>query len=358
MRARARIAAVHTVPLGRRLRRLRPASAAALRSLVARPKGRPDPALGAMVGIAVLGPLAVGQATGNLTPGVIAAFGGLNAVFGDIGGSDRRRLAGSGLAVVLNALALALGSLVADPAWLTVLAVLVVLPLVSLGSALGPGAPALSFVVTIMFLVGAGLPEGSATERLWAALAGGTWGVVTVVALAALGLRARSPHLQAAPRGARLDHALRFGIATGAALALAAGLGLERGYWLGVTITVVLHPSLDPTLERVAHRVVGTFGGAAVGAVVIAAVDEPWALIAIIALALGAAGTLIPYHYGLGVVALTAAILALLDLGHPGSLDIVDERIANTLLGVAVAILALLLWPRPNPAVASAPGGA
>ncbi len=348
------------IPLARRLRRLPSLTVAALRSVVAAPRGRPDPALGVMLAPAVLGPLAVGQATDHLTPGVIAAFGALNVVLADVGGPDRRRLAGAVVAAVLNALALALGSLVADPVWLTVAAVLVVVPLISLGSALAPGAPVLSFVVTIMFLVGAGLPEGPAGERLLEALAGGAWAIVVVVAVAALGVRPRAPGLRPAPRGMRLTHAVRFGVATAVALALAAGLGLERGYWLGITIAVVLHPSLDPTLERTAHRIVGTLGGAAVGAVIIAYVDEPWALIVLVSLLLGLAGALLAFHYGLGVVALTAAILALLDLGHPGSLDIVDERIANTLLGAAVAIVVLLLWPRRAPPIpaASAPRGA
>jgi uncharacterized membrane protein YccC len=109
--------------------------------------------------------------------------------------------------------------------------------------------------------------------------------------------------MAAPPRGLRLSHALRFGVAAASAVALAAGLGLERGYWLGITIAVVLHPSLDPTLERTAHRLPGTLIGAAVGAVIIAYVSDTWALIAIASLLLGVAGAFIGFHYGLAVAA-------------------------------------------------------
>jgi uncharacterized membrane protein YccC len=352
---------VLTVPLARRLRRLPSATARALRSVVAAPRGRPDPVHGLALALAVLGPLAAGQASGHAAEGTIAAFGALNSVLADLGGPARRRLAAAAGAAALNAGALAVGCLVADPAWLTVLAIGLLVPLLSAAGAVAPWAPTLSFLATIMLLVGAGLPEGDIAERGVAALAGGAWGVVVLAALMAGGLYARGGAVAGVRPGQRLSHALRFGVATAGALALAAALGLERGYWLGLTIAVVLHPSLDPTLERTIHRVLGTVVGAALGAAVIASVEDAWALIAIITVLLGITGALLTYHYGLGVIALTAGVLTLLDLGHPGSFDIVDERIANTLLGAAIAILVLILWPRragPTPAAASAPRGA
>jgi Fusaric acid resistance protein-like len=350
---------VLTVPLARRLRRLPSATAHALRSVVAAPRGRPDPVLGALLAVAVFAPLAVGQGSDRPAEGTIAALGALNVGLVHVGGPGRRRLGAMGAAAVLNAGLLAVGSLVAEPAWLTVIAVAAIVPAVSLAGALAAWAPSLSFVGALMFLIGAGLPEGDAGERFLAALAGGAWAVAVAAALAAAGLRPRSAGVSVVPAGMRLSHALRFGVATAGALALAAGLGLERGYWLGMTIAVVLHPSLDPTLQRTAHRIAGTLGGAVAGAVVIAYIDDPWALTVLVAALLGLAGALLAYHYALGVVALTAGVLALLDLGHPGAFDLVDERIANTLLGAAIAILVVILWPRRDATpAASAPRGA
>jgi Fusaric acid resistance protein-like len=344
------------IPLGDRLRRLPPSSAAALRSIFTVPPGRPDGVLGTIIALAVFAPLAVGQGSDRPADGTIAALGALNAVLVPPGGAERSRLSGIAGAAVLNAGALAVGSLVADPLWLTVVAVAMFLPAVSLARAVAPWAPPLSFVAALMFLIGAGLPEGDAGDRFLAALAGGGWALVVAAALAAVGLTPHASRVAAAPPGMRIGHALRFGLATAGALALAAALGLERGYWLGMTIAVVLHPALDPTLERTAHRIVGTLGGAVIGAAIIASVDGPWALIVLITALLGLTGALLGYHYALGVVALTAGVLALLDLGHPGSFALVDERIANTLLGAAVAVLVLLLWPRRStPAAASAP---
>jgi uncharacterized membrane protein YccC len=315
--------------------------------------------MGVLTALAVLGPLVVGQTAGRPTDGTIGALAGLNVALADVGGPERRRLPGLAAAAALNACAIALGTLVADPAWLTALAVLAVVPLLSLAGAIIPWGPPLSLVTSIMFLIGAGLPDGSAVDRLVAALAGGGWALVVAATLGALRVRPAGSPVRPAPRGLRASHALRFGIATAAALALAAGLGLERGYWLGITVAFVLHPSLDPTLEFTAHRIAGTLVGAGAGVLIIDYVRDDWALIAIVVILLGAAGALLSFHYGLAVAAVTGGVLALLDYGHPGDLDLVDERIANTLLGAAIAILALILWPRRSPPApaASAPLG-
>ena len=137
-----------------------------------------------------------------------------------------------------------------------------------------------------------------------------------------------------------LRHALRaaLAIATGYGLALALPWGTHP-YWILLTITVVLRGSLAQTLERRNSRVVGTLLGSLLAAALLKADATPLVLLLTVTLAQGVAHAFAIRRY---LVTSVAATVLALTQAHLLNAEISPtfeafERIADTLLGVAIA---------------------
>ncbi|MBS0321054.1 MAG: FUSC family protein [Proteobacteria bacterium] len=134
-----------------------------------------------------------------------------------------------------------------------------------------------------------------------------------------------------------LRHALRSGIAL--ALAYYIGLVLPWGahaYWLVLSVAVVLRGTLGETLARRNARVAGTVLGCLI-VVAVASLDAPLLVKPLFFVALGAAHAFAIRRYWM--TAMAASVMALLqahfvspEAGFP-----IVERIADTLLGAALA---------------------
>jgi Fusaric acid resistance protein-like len=142
-------------------------------------------------------------------------------------------------------------------------------------------------------------------------------------------------------------HAVRFGVALAAGVALYRALGLhDHGYWIPLTLLFVLRPEREETDHRLILRAVGTVLGLGIATGLAAAFSgiEPWV---VIALSLSAALTfgLLTVQYALFTAAITTYVVLLTDtLGEP-ALQADAQRALGTAIGIAIAWLAFRIYP-------------
>ena len=140
-------------------------------------------------------------------------------------------------------------------------------------------------------------------------------------------------------------HALRTTIATGATVLIVKGLDLDHGYWATLTCIVIMQPHGSQTWAKALQRVVGTVLGAALAFAVATWLADPHLLVASVFVLVAVAVALLPLNYGVFAVFLTPAFVLLAET-HAGNSDLAGVRIANTLLGASIALLASrLLFP-------------
>lgn len=142
-----------------------------------------------------------------------------------------------------------------------------------------------------------------------------------------------------------LRHALRTGLAFGCAYALAQVLPwAAHPHWLVLSVAVVLRGNLAQTLARRNQRVGGTLLGCllVVGLVRLPAV--PWQALVFL-LAVGTAHAFVVRRYWLAATAATVMALLQAHLMHPAGGLAVAERVADTVLGAALAWLFSYVLP-------------
>jgi Fusaric acid resistance protein-like len=151
-------------------------------------------------------------------------------------------------------------------------------------------------------------------------------------------------------RSASARHALRFGSALAAGVAAYWVLGMEEhGFWIPLTVLFVLRPSEDETHHRLILRAIGTAAG-----LVFASLLSEWlhgdAILLALALtaATGFSYGLLTVQYALFTAAITTYAVLLADtLGEP-ALEAAGQRAGATVVGIAIAFLAFLLWSNPR----------
>jgi uncharacterized membrane protein YccC len=162
--------------------------------------------------------------------------------------------------------------------------------------------------------------------------------------LGAVGKTARS---NLTPGSVIFRHAVRYGTATSAGVAIAYALHLTRGYWVPVTAAVVLRPFAATTVQRTLFRVAGTVAGGLIAVAVVSGTHGPVGLIAALFVCSAVAFTLLPLNYSWAVVFLTPTVIVLISAAAPGGWSVTADRVLNTLLGAAIAlVVGFLLWPK------------
>ena len=142
------------------------------------------------------------------------------------------------------------------------------------------------------------------------------------------------------PQAPPLRHALRGALAVGGAYALSLALPWgTHDYWILLTIVVVLRGSLAQTLERRDSRVAGTLLGCLLTAALLSAHPPAAVLVAVLTLAQAIAHAFAIRRYLVTAVAATVLGLVQAHLLGGGGSPVFDvaERIADTLIGVAIA---------------------
>lgn len=123
-------------------------------------------------------------------------------------------------------------------------------------------------------------------------------------------------------------------------------LGLPHGYWLPFTMVVVLQPDFGSTRQRAAQRVLGTLGGSLLASTLLW-LDLPFAaLTAATAVTIFLFGYWVRRNYAVAVFFITLFVVLLTETSGPVTLAFTVERLATTLGGGALALLAAFyFWP-------------
>lgn len=151
----------------------------------------------------------------------------------------------------------------------------------------------------------------------------------------------------------RLRFAFRTAIAACIAFLLAWRLGLDHPQWSAMTVWAASQPTRGQLLEKGLFRAFGTVIGVVAGVALLMVVDgAPFFLVVSLAVWIGlcvTVGNLLRGHvsYGVMLAGYSAAMVALLDYGHPAHVWVLGlDRAATIFLGVAVAVLVgFLLTP-------------
>lgn len=148
------------------------------------------------------------------------------------------------------------------------------------------------------------------------------------------------------PDSSLLRHAVRLALLVGASDLVVRAAGLGRGYWVSLTILVILRPDFGTTLQRGVLRMAGTVIGLLLATALVHWVPggQWWqiALILVFAFGMRYAG---PANFGLSAVSLSALVVVLLEVsGVPAHTTFVDRAVA-TVVGGAVAVVAVLAFP-------------
>lgn len=146
-------------------------------------------------------------------------------------------------------------------------------------------------------------------------------------------------------RSAIFRHALRAGVTTSLAAALAHGFALERGQWVTIAAAVTLQPQLPATWLRALQRVLGTVAGALIAASLTGLLDSPLAMLVAVFLFAVIGVSVQPVSYALYATFLTPTFVLLAEsASHDPSLA--ATRVVNTLIGGGLALAAArFLWP-------------
>jgi uncharacterized membrane protein YccC len=123
-------------------------------------------------------------------------------------------------------------------------------------------------------------------------------------------------------------------------------LHLHHGYWLPFTMMVVLQPDYGATRQKAAQRMLGTVGGAVLASAILWLKLPVWAVLAATASTSAAFLYYLKRNYGIAVVFITLFVVLLTETSGVVHLDFAIERLAATLAGGVLAVLAaLLFWP-------------
>jgi uncharacterized membrane protein YccC len=148
-------------------------------------------------------------------------------------------------------------------------------------------------------------------------------------------LAALAPHRSLA--SPILRHAIRSACALGAAYFLALALPwTAHPAWLALSVAVVLRGNLDQTLARRDERVAGTVLGCLL-VMLFAWLRQPWLSGVVFILSVGLAHAFVNVRYLVTAAAATVMALLQAHMAHPDGGFAITERLADTLLGAALA---------------------
>ena len=230
--------------------------------------------------------------------------------------------------------------------------------------AVSPRLGVAGMMAVLGFLLGQGflLDTNEAPRALAAGIAGGLLQAALSASVWWLSDRSReTPGLADRARSARkilrdnltlaspsFRHALRWGSALGAAVAIYRIVDLQgHGYWIPLTVLFVLKPSTDDTWERVAMRTAGTVAGLVLATALAEALGATAVPVAIaLTIAAAFAYALLRLEYALFTAAITVFVVLLTDSLGEGAFEAADQRAVATLLGIAVAAVAIMISAR------------
>ena len=139
---------------------------------------------------------------------------------------------------------------------------------------------------------------------------------------------------------------LRLGTLLVPSVLVHAWLGIPHGYWLGLTLVVVMQPDYGSTRQRAGERVLGTLLGSLLASGLLFLKLPHVVLLAAAALTAFFFALFLKRRYDISVVFLTLMVVLLTEIGGPVDWKLTIERLACTLAGGGLALLAAhFFWP-------------
>jgi uncharacterized membrane protein YccC len=144
-------------------------------------------------------------------------------------------------------------------------------------------------------------------------------------------------------------HAIRLALAVLVGEVIALQPGLQRGYWVPLTAALVLRPDFASTFSRGFGRLGGTVVGVGITGVIVAGgrLDSPALVAVVAALTFGGCASF-RASYAAYSAFLTGLVVILISLATPGghaTLSTALDRLVDTVVGGAIALLAYAAWP-------------
>ena len=147
-------------------------------------------------------------------------------------------------------------------------------------------------------------------------------------------------------RSTAFRHAVRMGAGVTLASVIAAHSPLQRGYWVALTTAIVLKPDFGATITRGVARLAGTSAGVVLASLLAAALHPTGAaLCALVAVLSWAAYATFRASYTVFSVFVTGLVVFLLSVVTPGPVSTAADRLVDTLIGGALALVLYLVWP-------------
>jgi hypothetical protein len=315
-------------------------------------------------------PLVVLSAIGKEQYLLSAVFGAALTVVGDPGGSfgtRARDLAVFGLAGAAVT-ALAFGIATSGWGWL-VLAVFGVTLLAGLAVRFGlhrfVWGTLLDLWFVIALVIGAGQHHSPITSHTWAQVLAWCGGSALWIALAFIVWlirgRADRPRPMAELPGDNspqkltppiITFAVLRALAMAAAAAISFGGGFSHADWALIATLVAMNPSLGQTTVVAGQRALGTLIGAAAAVLLLLvaagehgldAISIRAALLVVMIVFLVHGIAIRFWNYAFSTAAIAAGVLLALDVLRPSNYSAEADRVLWTLIGVAIAVLAMLL---------------
>ena len=324
----------------------------------------PGPAVrrGFLISVPIGVALALEFGLNSSAPGAVAT-GALLAGFPGLDAPAGPRAAWQGASAPLIGLAAALGILSSQAAVPAVVAMGLIGALAGYCFSVSLRLAIFGLTVALALLIAQGLflPTSDVTPAMLFATLGGlmqaAWSLIVWVVAdhaardeesgwnaheAALAFRSNLTLSSASAR-----HAIRFGVALAAGVAAYRLLDMhDHGFWIPLTILFVMRPEREETYKRLVLRAAGTV----LGLILATAVAESFGdseLIVGVVLTISAAFAfgLLTVQYALFTTAITSYVVLLTDtLGEP-AFQAAGQRASGTVLGIAIAFLAFVLWP-------------
>ena len=142
-----------------------------------------------------------------------------------------------------------------------------------------------------------------------------------------------------------MRHALRMGIVGALDIVMMRLTHVRHGTWLAMTSIIVLQPYGSGTLRRGVERVGGTIAGGVLAAILATLIHGPFGLIAVITVVSMLTLATYAVNYAWYCFFLTPTFV-LMSMPYFRDWQFAGVRMANTVLGAAVAVLAMrFLWP-------------
>ncbi|QJE96007.1 FUSC family protein [Luteolibacter luteus] len=122
--------------------------------------------------------------------------------------------------------------------------------------------------------------------------------------------------------------------------------GIPHGYWLPFTMIVVLQPDFGSTRKKAAERVIGTLAGGLFASSLLWLRPDPSVIHVAVAATIAIFSYLVKRRYGVAVFFITLVVVLLMEAHQPVTIAFTIERMACTLGGGLLALVAaFLFWP-------------